>query len=53
MERLRFVPVSHTGNDSESIEEAEAVASIVEAVERRATWTNKKEETAPLTLDDI
>lgn len=51
---LRFVPVNHSGNDSESIEEAERVASIVERLlGGGATWTSKEGQTEPLTLDDI
>lgn len=51
---LRFVPVNHSGNQSESPEEAERIAEMVEQLLRDgATWTNKKGETAPLTLTDI
>jgi predicted RecB family nuclease len=51
---LRFIPVAHHGNQSESPEEAEAVKNIVEGfLQNGATWTNKKGETAPLSLNDI
>ncbi|MBA2524217.1 MAG: TM0106 family RecB-like putative nuclease [Pyrinomonadaceae bacterium] len=51
---LRFVPVNHSGNDSESTEEAERVASIVERLlGDGATWTDKEGQTGLLTLDDI
>lgn len=51
---LRFVPVDHSGNSSESPEEAERVSEIVEQLLREGTtWTNKKGETAPLLLKHI
>jgi predicted RecB family nuclease len=51
---LRFVPVAHTGNQSESSEEAATVGNIVEELLRNGTsWTNKRGETVPLSLTDI
>jgi uncharacterized protein len=51
---LCFVSVAHTGNQSESPEEANTVGNIVEGLLRNGTtWTNKKSETAPLSLNDI
>ena len=51
---LRFVSVPHSGNQSASPEEAETVRNIVEGLLRNGTtWTNKKGETVPLSLDDI
>jgi uncharacterized protein len=51
---LRFIPVAHNGNQSESSEEADTVGNIVEGLLRNGTtWTNKKGETAPLSLNDI
>ena len=51
---LRFIPVAHNGNQSESPEEANTVGNIVEGLLRNGTtWTNKKSETAPLSLNDI
>ncbi len=51
---LRFAPVEHSGNQNESPEEVEKVATAVEALlKSRATWTDKKGETRVLTLDDI
>jgi uncharacterized protein len=51
---LRFVPVVHSGNQSDSPEEVEAIAALVEELLRNgATWTNNKGKTQPLTLQDI
>jgi hypothetical protein len=51
---LRFVPVNHSGNQSDSPEEVETIAELVEQLLKYgATWTNKKVETQPLTLKDI
>ncbi len=51
---LRYIPVDHSGNQSESPEEAEKVSEIVEQLLREGTtWTNKKGETAPLLLKHI
>jgi uncharacterized protein len=51
---LRFVPVEHAGNQSESPEEVERVANIVDMLlGNRSTWTNKHGETAALRLEDI
>jgi hypothetical protein len=51
---LRYLPVLHTGNQSSSIEEADAVAALVQHIlESGSTWTNRAGETAPVTLKDI
>jgi uncharacterized protein len=51
---LRFAPVEHTGNQNESPEEIERIASIVESLMRSgATWTDKKGETHDLGIRDI
>jgi uncharacterized protein len=51
---LRFVPVSHCANRSDSPEEVEKITELIEELmNRRATWTNKKGKTARLTLNDI
>jgi predicted RecB family nuclease len=51
---LRFIAVDHVGNQSESPEEADTVRDIVERLLRNGTsWTNKKRETVPLSLNDI
>jgi uncharacterized protein len=51
---LRFVPVTHSGNQSDSPEEVERIAGLIEVLlQKEATWTNKKGETLPLTLKDI
>jgi uncharacterized protein len=51
---LRFAPVEHAGNQTESPEEVEIISLIVGQLLRGgATWTNKRGETSPLTLKDI
>jgi superfamily I DNA and/or RNA helicase len=51
---LRYIPVEHTGNQSESAEEAEVVKRLVgKLLSAGTTWINKKGEAAPLTLKDI
>jgi predicted RecB family nuclease len=51
---LRFVPVQHRGNRSDSIEEAAAVASLVDRLTSvGSTWTDRHGETHPLTREDI
>jgi uncharacterized protein len=51
---LRYVPVEHTGNQNESLEEAERVAELVGGLLRdRGTWTDKSGKTSVLTLEDI
>jgi predicted RecB family nuclease len=51
---LHFIPVKHSGNQNESLEEVERIAGIVdELLRNRATWTSKKSETIPLKLADI
>jgi len=51
---LRFAPVEHSGNQNESQEEVERVATTVDHLLRSgATWTNKKGETHALGLQDI
>jgi hypothetical protein len=51
---LRYVPVKHSGNQSDSPEEVERIVQIVkELLREEATWTNKKGETRPLELKDI
>jgi len=51
---LRFIPVAHSGNQSESPEEADTVGNMVEGLLRNGTtWTNKRGETALLSLNDI
>ena len=51
---LRFIPVHHAGNQSESPEEVEKVGDLVDELLRSgATWTNKHRETLPLKLADI
>ncbi|MEK6280734.1 MAG: TM0106 family RecB-like putative nuclease [Acidobacteriota bacterium] len=51
---LRYVPVVHSGNQSDAPEEVERIAELVEELLRNgATWTNKKGETRPLELKHI
>ena len=49
---LRFVPVPHTDCNTSSVQEAEAIAQIVDAL-LGAPWTNQDGVTTPLTVDDI
>ena len=51
---LRFAPVHHAGNQSDSPQEVARVSDFVDQLLRNsATWTNKKGETLPLRLEDI
>ena len=51
---LRFVPVAHAGNSSESLEEVEAVRSLVdELMASDATWVKSDGTEHPLGLKDI
>src|SRR5882724_144414 len=51
---LRFAPVEHSGNQNESQDEVERVATLVDGLLRSgATWTDKKGETHALGLQDI
>lgn len=51
---LLYVPVSHSGNQSDSPEEVERIAELVDTLVRnRATWTNKKGETLQIELKHI
>jgi hypothetical protein len=51
---LRYVPVLHTGNQSSSIEEAEAVARIVDLLLTSSTsWVDRTGDTKTLALEDI
>lgn len=49
---LRFVPVAHTGNQSDSPQEVEQVVELVAAL-LQATWTNKDGQIGLITLEDI
>ncbi|HWE45772.1 MAG TPA: TM0106 family RecB-like putative nuclease [Caulobacteraceae bacterium] len=51
---LRFLPVPHTGNQSSSVEEADAVAALVgDLVGSNGTWMDRKGDERGITLDDI
>lgn len=49
---IRWQPVLHTGDDSSSIAEADAVASALEELTGR-TWTGRDGRRRPITFDDI
>ncbi len=51
---LRFVPIEHSGNQSESPEEVEKIAALVDGLlQSGATWTTNTGETLALNLSDI
>ena len=51
---LRFVPVAHRGNRSESVEEAEVVARLARKLASEgSTWTDKHGDVHPMGLDDV
>jgi predicted RecB family nuclease len=50
---LRFLPVKHDANQSDSPEEAKKVAELVETLLGKATWTDKHGQIGLVTLEDI
>ncbi|MDG4882008.1 TM0106 family RecB-like putative nuclease [Mesorhizobium sp. WSM4884] len=51
---LRWVPVTYSGNQSSSPQEAEAIADLVqEVIAAGVSWTDRLGDVRPLTLDDI
>jgi uncharacterized protein len=51
---LRYIPVQHSGNQSESPEEVAKVRELINSLfVSGATWTDKTGEQAPLRLEDI
>ncbi len=51
---VRYVPVEHHDNATESREEAEAIVTLVSSlVDGGTTWTDRHGQTHPITLDDI
>jgi len=51
---LRYLPIEHEGNTSSSIEEAEAVKSVVELLlANNPYWTDRQGEVHKITLKDI
>jgi predicted RecB family nuclease len=51
---LRFVPVEHSGNQSSSLEEADAIAALVGSIlDSHPTWTDRDGKSSPVTLQDI
>ncbi len=49
---VRWVPVSHTGDDSDSPAEAESVAATIDAL-LDGSWTDRFGDLRPMTIDDI
>jgi predicted RecB family nuclease len=51
---LRYLPVAHSGNDTESPEEATTIAELVRSLlEARPTWADRDGVVRPVTVDDI
>ena len=51
---LRYLPVAHTGNDTDSAEEARAIAELIRSLlETRPTWIDRDGREASMTVDDI
>jgi predicted RecB family nuclease len=51
---VRYVPVAHAGNQSESPEEADAIAALVRSlIDRPSTWTDRHGQRGLLRLGDI
>jgi predicted RecB family nuclease len=51
---LRFVAVTHSGNQNESSEEVEVIAKLVtELLDGGSTWTNREGRVSKLTVDDV
>ncbi len=51
---LWYVPVYYEGNQNASSEEVGCILQLVEGlIQPKVTWTNKKGEVNPITLDDV
>ena len=51
---IRWLPVEHAGNDTRSVEEAEAIVGVVrDLLAGGARWTNRDGVEAPLRLEDV
>ena len=51
---LRFVAVSHSGNQNESMEEVNEIAKLIrELLDGESTWTDRRGRVSRLTLDDV
>ncbi|HYN70488.1 MAG TPA: TM0106 family RecB-like putative nuclease [Candidatus Eisenbacteria bacterium] len=51
---VRWFPVEHAGDATESIDEAQVIAGLVsELLDSEARWTDREGETKPIRLEDI
>jgi uncharacterized protein len=51
---LRYLPIAHTGNDTDSAEEARAIVELVRSLlESRATWIDGDGRERGVTVDDV
>jgi predicted RecB family nuclease len=51
---LRFIPVSHQGNQNSAPDEADRIRELVnELLQTRSTWIDRKGDERPLTIEDI
>jgi uncharacterized protein len=51
---MRWLPVEHDGDATESIEEAAVITSLIrQLLDARATWTDRRGVTRPIRLEDI
>jgi uncharacterized protein len=51
---LRYLPVEHVGNDTDSAEEATAIVELVRSLlDARASWVDREGREAPITVGDI
>jgi uncharacterized protein len=51
---LRFVPVAHSGRQSECPEEVERISQLIDGLlGQGSTWTNRKGRTRNLTIEDV
>ena len=51
---MRHVPVAHAGNDTDSVEEADAVVELVRTlVAAHATWTDMNGTVRPMAVNDV
>jgi predicted RecB family nuclease len=51
---VRWLPVEHAGDATESIDEARVIAGIVrELIDTGASWTDREGDTKPIRLEDV